>query len=77
LQKNTSPNSLLVDDSVADDHSTIAIHPEKLSELNLIAGDTVLLKGKKRKTTLAVINADENVPFGKITMSKIARSNLR
>jgi transitional endoplasmic reticulum ATPase len=77
LQKKQAPNSLLVDDSVADDHSTIAINPIKLEELKLLAGDTVLLRGKKRKSTVAVVTADENVPYGKITMSKVVRSNLR
>lgn len=68
---------LLVDDSLHDDHSTVAISPAKMEELGLFGGDTVLLKGKKRKNTVAVVNADDNVSDTKIRMTKVIRSNLR
>lgn len=35
-----------------DDNSVVAISQEKMDELNLFKGDTVLLKGKKRKDTV-------------------------
>jgi len=49
LSKKQTPNMLLVDDSLHDDHSTVAISPAKMEQLGLFGGDTVLLKGKKRK----------------------------
>jgi transitional endoplasmic reticulum ATPase len=48
-----------------------------MEELNLLNGDTVLLRGKKRKTTIAVVHADENVQESRIRIPKITRSNLR
>eukprot|EP01039_Chlorochromonas_danica_P001718 gene1719-1877_t len=77
LQKKQTPNGLLVDDATSDDHSTIAIHPDKLEELKIFSGDTILIKGKKRKTTVGVVVSDENVESTRIQMSKVVRSNLR
>jgi len=77
LSKKQTPNMLLVDDSLHDDHSTVAISPAKMEQLGLFGGDTVLLKGKKRKNTVAVVNADDNVSDTKIRMTKVIRSNLR
>ena len=68
---------LLVDDSVSDDHSTVTISPKKMEELNLFGGDSVLLKGKKRKDTVAVVVSDEEISDNKLGMSKVVRSNLR
>jgi transitional endoplasmic reticulum ATPase len=77
LQRKNSTNTLLVDDSVADDHSVVTIDPAKMKELNLFNGDTVLLKGKKRKSTVAVVNCDDSVAVSRIQMTKVVRSNLR
>jgi transitional endoplasmic reticulum ATPase len=77
LLKKISPNSLLVDDSTADDHSVVTIDRVKLEELGLLSGDNVLLKGRKRKSTVAVVNGDDSVPASRIKMTKVVRSNLR
>ena len=67
----------LVDDSSADDHFTIALSAAKMDELQLLSGDTVLVKGKKRKNTVAVVTVDESLSDNKMRMSKVVRSNLR
>lgn len=77
LTKKMTINSFLVDDSLADDHSTVMINSEKMNELGLFNGDTVLLKGKKRKTTVAVVNTDDSVSESRVRMTKVVRSNLR
>ena len=77
LTRKHTPNTLLVDDSTADDHSTISLSAAKMEELGLFNGDTVLLKGKKRKTTVAIVNSDEGVNENKVRMTKVIRSNLR
>lgn len=77
LQKKSSPSTLLVDDSAADDHSAVTIDQAKMKELDLFNGDTVLLRGKKRKTTVAVVYSDESVMQSRIQMTKVVRSNLR
>jgi len=76
LQKR-SASSLIVDDSSIDDHSTVSLNPLKMEELGLLSGEAVLLKGKKRKTTVAIVNSDENVDFVRIQTTKVIRSNLR
>lgn len=77
MTKKQTPNMLLVDDSTHDDHSTVAVSAKKMEELGLFSGDTVLLKGKKRKSTIATVNTDENVSDMKIRMTKVVRANLR
>ena len=77
LTKKMTPNSLLVDDAPSDDSSTIALSPAKMEELGLYDGDIVLLKGKKRKNTIAVVNKDEEVDDHKVQMTKVIRSNVR
>ena len=39
--------------------------------------DTVLLKGKKRKNTVAVVNTIVGVSDNRARMTKVVRSNLR
>lgn len=77
MTKKLTPNTLLVDDSVVDDHSTISLSKAKMEELGLFDGDIVLLKGKKRKNTIAVVNTDKTVDANRARMSKVIRSNLR
>ncbi len=77
LQKKNSPNTLLVDDCLSDDQSTILLSHNKMEQLGLFSGDTVLLKGKKRKDTLAIVNVNEDISDLKIKMNKAIRNNLR
>jgi transitional endoplasmic reticulum ATPase len=48
-----------------------------MEELELFAGDNIKLKGKKRKTTVAIINGDDSIASNKVCMTKMMRSNLR
>ena len=49
LQEKNKPNRLVVDDSVSDDNSVVSLSQEKMDELQLFRGDTIMIKGKKRK----------------------------
>lgn len=69
-------NKLVVDDS-SQDISTCALTTSKLEELGLFRGDTVLLRGKKRKTTVLVCVSSEDCPEGKIQLTRQARNNLK
>jgi len=71
------PNKLIVDNAVNDDNSVIALHPNKMEELELFRGDTVLIKGKRRRDTVCIVLADETVDEGSVRMNKVVRSNLR
>lgn len=53
---------------------------KKMEELKLFNGDTVLLKGKKRKDTICIaltIDKEDGMPDDKIRMNKVVRNNLR
>lgn len=77
LTKKTTPNTLLVDDSLTEDHSVVVIDAAKMEELGLFSGDYVMLRGKKRRSTVAVVHAHEDVAASRVQMTKVVRSNLR
>ena len=72
-----APNRLVVDDSTNDDNSVVSLSADKMEELQLFRGDTVLLKGKKGKQTVCIVLLDENQDDGNIKMNKVVRKNLR
>ena len=77
LTQKGTPHTLVVDDTVNEDSSVVTIGAEKMAELDLFEGDYVLLKGKRKKSTIAVVSSHEDVPAAKIQMTKVVRSNLR
>ena len=48
-----------------------------MDELNLFKGDTVLVKGKKRKETICIVLSDDTITNEKIRMNRVIRNNLR
>merc|ERR1711937_300319 len=77
LNKKSKPNRLLVEDAVNDDNSVVALSLAKMDELQLFRGDTVLLKGKKRKESVCIVLSDDTVTDDKIRMNRVVRNNLR
>ena len=49
LNRKKAPNRLIVDEAVMDDNSVVQLHPATMEKLQLFRGDTVLIKGKKRR----------------------------
>ena len=72
-----NPNRLLVDEASNDDNSVVALALSTMEELQLFRGDTVLLKGKRRKDTVCIVLADDTCDAGKIRMNKCVRKNLK
>ncbi|KAK2196859.1 bifunctional ATPase [Babesia duncani] len=70
-------NRLLVEDATNDDNSVVSLNPTRIEELGLFRGDTVMLKGKKRHTTVCIVLADKDLEDGKARINKIVRKNLR
>ena len=56
LRTKSRPNRLIVEEAVNDDNSVVALSQDKMDELQLFRGDTVLLKGKRRKETVSLIH---------------------
>ncbi|XP_059640318.1 cell division control protein 48 homolog A-like [Cornus florida] len=77
LERKKSPNRLIVDEAINDDNSVVSMHPTKMEALQLFRGDTVLIKGKKRKDTVCIAIADGECEEPKIRMNKVVRANLR
>ncbi|KAH7648214.1 CDC48-like AAA ATPase [Cryptosporidium bovis] len=77
VEKKRAPNRLLVDDAINDDNSVVCLSPAKMEELKLFRGDTILLRGKKRKDTICIVLVDPDLDEGKIRMNKVVRKNLR
>ncbi|KAH8582143.1 CDC48 like AAA ATPase [Cryptosporidium sp. chipmunk genotype I] len=77
VEKKRAPNRLLVDDAINDDNSVVCLSPAKMEELKLFRGDTILLKGKKRRDTICIVLVDPDLEEGKIRMNKVVRKNLR
>eukprot|EP00735_Rhodelphis_limneticus_P013894 TRINITY_DN7856_c0_g1::TRINITY_DN7856_c0_g1_i1::g.23808::m.23808 TRINITY_DN7856_c0_g1::TRINITY_DN7856_c0_g1_i1::g.23808 ORF type:complete len:803 (-),score=249.15,sp/P54774/CDC48_SOYBN/80.67/0.0,AAA/PF00004.24/1e-47,AAA/PF00004.24/1.5e-46,CDC48_N/PF02359.13/4.5e-23,AAA_22/PF13401.1/1.2e+03,AAA_22/PF13401.1/1.5e-05,AAA_22/PF13401.1/0.0031,RuvB_N/PF05496.7/1.2e-05,RuvB_N/PF05496.7/9.2e-06,AAA_16/PF13191.1/1.6e-05,AAA_16/PF13191.1/0.00044,AAA_17/PF13207.1/2.1e-05,AAA_17/PF13207.1/0.00078,AAA_33/PF1 len=77
LGKKRSPNRLIVDEAANDDNSVITLNTKVMEQLQLFRGDTVMIKGKKRKDTVCIVLADDDCEEPKIRMNRVVRSNLR
>lgn len=77
MRKKDKPNKLIVDEASNDDNSVVALSQAKMDELQLFRGDTVLLKGKRRKETVCIVLSDPNCSDEKILMNRVVRNNLR
>ncbi|RVX18369.1 Cell division cycle protein 48-like [Vitis vinifera] len=77
LERKKSPNRLVVDEAVNDDNSVVSMNPATMEKLQFFRGDTVLIKGKKRKDTVCIVLVDEQCEEPKIRMNKVVRANLR
>jgi transitional endoplasmic reticulum ATPase len=77
LDREERSDRLLIDDAVNDDNSVVTLSEQKMDELQLYRGDTVLLKGKKRRETICIVLADDTCPNDHIRMNRVVRNNLR
>lgn len=75
LRQKRSPNRLMVDESPSDDNSVGILHPTTMEALGLFRGDTVIVRGKRRKDTVLICLSQDDIEEGKIAMNKVARSN--
>ncbi len=64
-------------DATNDDNSIIALSNNTMDTLQLFRGDTVLVKGKKRKDTVLIVLADDDLDDGSARMNRVVRHNLR
>lgn len=70
LRRKAAPNRLMVDESLHDDNSVVYLSEATLEKLGLFRSDTVLLKGKKRRETIAVVLTSPDCEDSKIRMNK-------
>lgn len=77
LERKKAPNRLIVEEALNDDNSVVALNLQTMETLQLFRGDTVLLKGKKRKDTVCIVLSDDTCEESKIRINKVVRKNLR
>ncbi|KAK3538817.1 hypothetical protein QTP86_015944 [Hemibagrus guttatus] len=77
LKQKNRPNRLIVDESINEDNSVVSLSQAKMDELQLFRGDTVLLKGKKRRETVCIVLSDDSCSDEKVRMNRVVRNNLR
>ncbi|XP_020624905.1 transitional endoplasmic reticulum ATPase [Orbicella faveolata] len=77
LKNKSRPNRLLVEEAINDDNSVVSMSQAKMEELQLFRGDTVLIKGKKRRDTVCIVLSDDSISDDKIRMNRVVRRNLR
>lgn len=80
MKKKKAPHKLLVEESKQDDNSVVEMTQAKMDELKIFKGDTVLLKGKKRRDTVCIalsVEDGDTLTDDKIRMNKVVRNNLR
>ncbi|XP_058862921.1 transitional endoplasmic reticulum ATPase-like [Acipenser ruthenus] len=77
LKQTKRPNRLVVDEALNEDNSIICLSQNKMDDLQLFRGDTVLLKGKKRRQTVCIVLTDETCADERVRMNRVTRSNLR
>ncbi|CEP11185.1 hypothetical protein [Parasitella parasitica] len=77
LRRKAAPNKLMVDDATNDDNSVITLSTATMERLQLFRGDTVMVKGKKRRDTVLIVLADDDMEDNKAKINKVVRNNLR
>ncbi|CUM46619.1 Cell division control protein 48 [Debaryomyces fabryi] len=77
LRRKKKDNALIVDDAENDDNSVITMSSNTMELLQLFRGDTVLVKGKKRKDTVLIVLADDDMDDGVARINRCVRNNLR
>ncbi|KAF8997867.1 valosin-containing protein [Cyathus striatus] len=77
LRPKKSPNRLIVDEATTDDNSVATLNPATMETLNLFRGDTIIVRGKKRRDTVLICLSSDDVEEGRIQVNKVARNNLR
>src|SRR5690348_215668 len=65
-------NRLFVEDALDDDNSVVRLSSQTMDKLELFCGDTVKLKGKKRRETISIVLSDDTCQDDRIRMNHVA-----
>lgn len=55
----------------------IALSNNTMEMLQLFRGDTVFVRGKKRKDTILIVLVDDDLDDGSARINRVVRNNLR
>lgn len=76
-KKALKPNKLIADELISDDSSVVMMHPRRMEELQIFRGDTVMVKGKKNRSTICIALEGDECSEGSIKINKSTRRNIR
>jgi len=76
---NKKKNRFIVEEVLENsgDNSASYINSLDVETLGLFRGDTVLLKGRKKKDTVSIIMSEDSCEVGKIRINKVIRNNIQ
>ncbi|XP_055014108.1 transitional endoplasmic reticulum ATPase-like [Boleophthalmus pectinirostris] len=77
LKQKHRPNRLIVDEAINEDSSIVCLSQNKTEELQFFRGDTVVLRGRKRRQTVCIVLTDATCGDDRIRINRVTRSNLR
>uniref|UniRef100_A0A3Q3XBN7 Transitional endoplasmic reticulum ATPase n=1 Tax=Mola mola TaxID=94237 RepID=A0A3Q3XBN7_MOLML len=77
LKQKHRPNRLIVDEALNEDSSIVGLSQDKTEELQLFRGDTVVLRGRKRRQTVCIVLTDDTCRDERVRMNRVTRNNLR
>ncbi|XP_018583527.1 transitional endoplasmic reticulum ATPase [Scleropages formosus] len=77
LKQKHRPNRLIVDEALNEDNSIVCLSQQKMEELQLFRGDTVILRGRKRRQTVCIVLTDDTCADERVRMNRVTRNNLR
>uniref|UniRef100_A0AAR2K4K9 vesicle-fusing ATPase n=1 Tax=Pygocentrus nattereri TaxID=42514 RepID=A0AAR2K4K9_PYGNA len=77
LKQKSRPNRLIVDEANNEDNSIVCLSQAKMEELQLFRGDTVVLRGRKRRQTVCIVLTDDTCGDERVRMNRVTRNNLR
>ena len=75
-QQRRAKNRLIVCNSANDDNSVLGMHENTMTMLGIFTGDSVMVKGKKKKETVLVCVSDALCEEGNVMVNGGARKNL-
>ena len=79
FDKKIEGNRLIVEETLKKnecENSAVYLNSKKIDNLKLFRGDTILVKGKRKKDTVSIIMTDDSCDENKIRLNEVMRKNI-
>ena len=79
IEKKIEGNRLVVEETLKkneSENSAVYLNSKKIDQLKLFRGDTILVKGKRKKDTVSIIMTDDSCDENKIRLNEVMRKNI-
>ena len=69
---------LIVDENTDDEMSSVAfMHPQRMEDLGIMNDDMILIHGKRRHTSVCIVEEDSDIPENGIKLHRMVRYNAK